>query len=175
MSISQSLDVRDGVYVPWRTAKRGGINGGDPVGTVSVDGGLTGDATAGTAAIIIRMSRDTFGFPIIMIPTHLSARDNLASPEVVRLAYVTQGNERMVGDIEQHVLALAGAAALNVANFDSLGIPIEGQGVDQIILQVTWSTNTDTKVYHAHVFGYVYDAQLIAREGRVEGRLAGLT
>lgn len=174
MSISTTLKAEDGLYVPFRTGKRGGYLGGDPVGTLSLDSEVTGNATGGTAALLLTMNRDEFGFPIIFVPTFVSTRDNLAAPEVVRLAYVTAGNERISGDIEQHVLPLAGASALNVGNFDSIGIPIEGFGEDLRVGQITWSSNVDTKVYHGHWFGYCFDAQLIAREGRIGELLAGI-
>ncbi len=175
MSVTADRSVADnGLFVPWRTAKRGGRDGGEPVGTLSIDGGAVGDATAGTFALRITANREEFGFPGIFVPTHMTIRDNLASAEVVRLAYVTAGNERLNGDIEQHVLAIAGAAGLNVASFGNVGIPIEFFGVNTVIMQASWSTNTDTKVYHFHVFGYMFDAQIIAREGRIGELLAGI-
>ncbi len=175
MSITGQRKVEEGLFVPWRTAKRGGVSGGEPVGTLSLDKQEVGDSGGGTVAVQITANREEFGFPGIFVPTFVTTRDNLASPEVIRLAYVTVGNERISGDIEQHALALAGPAALNVATFDNIGIPLEFQGVtDLVIMQATWSTNTDTKVYHFHIFGYMFDAQLIAREGRISELLAGI-
>ncbi len=177
MAVSTNNDIGTlGRYVPYRTPERAGEDGGDPVGTLSIAATATGAAGGGTVTVVIRMRRTEFGFRLIWVPTYISVVDNLATAEVVLLgAFGNPNNERLAGAMRQSVLPLAGAGALNVGSFTQLGVAVEPETETiSTVLTGEWSTNTDTKVYFVHAYGVCYDAEVIAREGRISELLAGL-
>ncbi len=164
-----------GLFVPFRTAQRGGKEGADPVGTVMIDAGVTGAAGGGTVRLSVAGTGTEFGFPMLWVPTMISTQDNLSAAEVVTLLWRNEGNDRLNTVIQEARLAVAGAD-FNIMVPNQLGILIDPSGlrVNTNLIQALWSTNTDTKTYHLHVYGPVYDAQLIARGGIVPELLAGL-
>lgn len=179
MAVVQSRSINTpgvGLYVPFRTAMRGGESAGDPVGTLSVDAAATGTATGGNVDIVLSMSKLSFGFHPLFIPTHITTLDTLATAEVVTIAFDLRGSERMISSMHQAELALAGAATLNIASFRGEGLLIEpdDEGLD-VVMNAAWTTNEDGKAYHLHVFGYMFDAELLARAGRLSGLLGGVT
>lgn len=169
MSVSVTVSFSAGLFVPFRTAKRGGgVNsgGGDPVGSFYIDGDLTGDASGGTATMVLAMARLEFGFHPIFVPTHIDASDNLATAEIVQLIYDPVGNARLSAGngIRQSKLSVAGSST-NDLLFDASGVLIEPSEVLQAnVLDLVWKSNTDTKIYHFHVFGMMFDAEIMARE-----------
>lgn len=178
MTVTETVDVSTGLYVPFRTGRRAGWNGSQPVGTVSLDAEATGDSGGGKVSLSVSMPRFVFGFHPIWMITQIECLDNLAVAEVVFFRYVATGNERLQGNLGEAQLAVRHAAAANnVALFTIGGVPIEpDQLVAADVVLVEWSTNTDAKTYHLHVFGYLFDAEEIARgDGMIGERLAGLT
>lgn len=174
MAVSTNVNVRDGIFTPYHQARRTLLNG--LVGTLYVDAGSTGAAGGGTHGINIRMRREEFGFPILWVPTLIGVQDNLASAEVVELTYQGSGNRRLIAGagLREAVTTVATAVGNNVGQMANVTLPIEGRGPDNAILSATWATNTDTKLYHLHVFGPVYDLQVISRLGYLDEVAAGL-
>ncbi len=160
-------------YVPWHTRGRGEGNG--LVGTLSVDALATGDATGGTVAINLRMTREVFGFPMLFVPTIINTKDNLAAAEEVLFIYTPEGNGRLLSRLEEGVLALD-AGGVNTAIMTNTSVPIEGVGSEANldVFSVVWNTNTNSLAYHLHMFGPVYDLQVIAKLGILDQLAAGL-
>ncbi len=169
MSVSTTRFVSAiGLYTPFRGFDREV----SAVGTLSLDAALTGDGTGGTITLSLSMERVEFGFHPILLVTRMSSLDGLATAEQVTVEYSSQGNERLNTDIIETNLPVAGPGSSNIATYSRLGVPIEpnlAAGGD--ILIARWTTNTDTIVYHLHVFGVVYDAEAMAR-GYRPGRRA---
>lgn len=165
MVLSASRSVESfGLYTPFRGFDREA----GAVGTLFVDAVMTGDATGGTATLIITMKRTEFGFHPIWVPTRVSTRDNLAAPEAVDFAFRAIGNERLDGDLREGKLPLAVAGGLNLATYSELGVAIEPQNpTANSVLQALWSSNVDTKVYHLHAYGILYDGEALARGKRL--------
>lgn len=173
MAVVQERNVSDvGLYVPYHATNRGQSNG--LVGTLQVNAEATGTATGGAVTIQVNMRREEFGFPLIWVPTIITARDNLATAEGIFFQYSSVGNRRLNSSLTETVLALA-VAGVNAAVMPNASVPIEGvDAVQAAVFEVLWATNTDTKIYHAHIFGPVYDLQVISRGGLIEPLLAGL-
>lgn len=166
MAVTATGLFTGGLFVPFRTAKRGGRDGGDPVGSYYFDGGAVGAAGGGTVTIILAMQKEAFGFHPLFVPTHIDASDTLATAEEVQLIYDPAGNSRIAAGngIRESVLAVAGSATNDVF-FTAAGIIVEpSEDVDTSVLAAVWKTNTDTKTYHFHIFGMLFDAEIMARE-----------
>ncbi len=176
MSVDTSTAIAALDFLPFRTGERGGGDGGDPVGTCAIDAQAVGDGSGGTVAVNITASRLQFGFHPLMVPTYVVARDNLAAAEVVQLAYSGVGNERLTGtSFLEHLLSLAGAGSVNSARFRESGLIIEPSVVTgAIVMTAKWITNTNAKIYHLHVYMNVWDAELMALSGRIQGVLTGV-
>lgn len=174
MAVVQTRNVGDGVFVPFRVPKRAGAVGDRPVGTLGVDSEAVGTATGGTVRIQLAMDLQEFGFPIIWVPTVISLSDNLASPIVVTFG-ISGSMPRMQANLEEAVVLVATPGlALNVGIVENVSIPMESNAPGQEVMFAVWGTNTDTKIYHLHAFGPVYDAQVMANEGEVPDLVAGL-
>lgn len=174
MAISQNRALSDQLFVPWHTATRGG-DGSNPVGTIAVDALATGAAGGGTVTLRLQQSIEQFGFPLVWVPTWIAVTDNLASAEPVQLTLGSTGNRRLNADVSHTILTVADGQGLNNGNLENVTVPIEGRTVaDGTVITAVWDTNTDTKSYHIHAFGAVFDLQLLAREGQVWPLLAGL-
>lgn len=171
MAVSTTVQMADQLYVPYHQEGRGEGNG--LVGTLHVDAEATGAAGGGTVTVSLAMSREEFGFPLVFVPTYISAQDNLAAAEEVRLTYNGE-NPRLSSSLADAIL-LVRTAATNQGVFNNASIPIEGNNIASgIVIQMQWITNTDTKVYHMHLFGPVFDLQVIAKNGFVDPMMAGL-
>ncbi len=172
MAKTVNQDVNSvGLYTPYHTRERGGADG--LVGTLYVDGAAVGDATGGALTIQIRMRRQEFGFPLIWVPTVIVGSDNLAAAEAIQFSYDSTGNRRIDGGLVQTVLAVRSID--NAAVMQNVSVPIEGVSDAQaVVFGTIWPSNTDTKVYHLHMFGPVFDLQVIARQGDVDVLLAGM-
>lgn len=174
MSISSSVAIGDGLFVPFFQDVRGGKEGKSPVGTVNVDLSDVGEAGGGTVTLSLTMTREIFGFRAIVAPTLIVAADTLATAEAIRMQATFTGNRRLGNHMEQAVLALA-AQGQNVAKFEESGLVFESDLLDETtILSFVWSTNTDTKIYNFRLFGAVFDAEIIEAEGSISDFLAGV-
>lgn len=174
MAVDTTVTVAGGgLYVPFRTPIRAGPLGNQPVGTLNVDANATGAAGGGTVTLRITMDVEEFGFRPIWCPTRVSVSDNLATAEAMELLYIATGNERLRANIGEVVVTVA-VSGSNVGLAEGLPVPIQPNVAAGEIMRATWDTNTDTKIYHLHVFGPVFDAELLAREGEVADLLAGI-
>ncbi len=163
MSIASAFKVEDGLFVPFRTEKRGLVGG--PVGTLHVAVDDVGAAGGGNVEIAITMRRLEFGFRCIWVPTYAVTRDTLATAEVVRFAFEFTGNERLSRRVQSAKLAIT-ASNVNYAAFTELAVVIDpDKDSDSNVIKFLWSTNVDTKIYEGEVFGPVFDAEVIRREG----------
>ncbi len=178
MAVDTTLVVSaaNSAYVPYHIGQRGGDEGNTPVGTLDVDAEATGAAGGGAVTLRIFLARQVFGFPMMWVPTIVSLLDNLSSAEVAVVRYGVTGNVRMTAGLEQAVTLVANSGTGNAGQTENVTIPIEpSTDSAQEVLQAIWDTNTDTKVYHMHVFGPVYDLQVLAENGaRVPNLMAGI-
>lgn len=172
MAVVSNNEVEDGLYVPYHQLGRAGPSG--LVGTLHVDATATGAAGGGTVSIVVRMKREEFGFPILWVPTVIALVDNLAAAENAIARYEGAANRRISSTIHQIVTMLQ-VGTDNIGVVENLTVPIEGiTGVDAAIFSGVWDTNTDTKIYHVHMFGPVYDLQMIADQGEIDILAAGV-
>ncbi len=163
MAVAQSRAVADvGLYVPFRGFDReAGM-----VGTLAIDAEATGDAGGGAVTILITMARIEFGFHPIYVPTRVSSFDTLTTPEVVMFQFDPAGNERIDESLREADLAVAGFGGSS-ATFDKLGVTVEPiLEASTSVLVFQWTTNENTKAYHGHIFGVVYDGEALARGKR---------
>lgn len=175
MSVAVTRSTSAGLFVPFRNANRGGGDGSEPVGTLSIDAEAAGDGSAGSVTIAIAMARLEFGMHPLFVPTYVNSEDSLVTAEEVEFQLDSVGNERIQDSLRQVVLAVDGLNR-NVARFVNDGLIVEpSQSVEANVFVFAWKTNTNALTYHGHVFGYVYDAELLARAGGNFGLLAGLT
>lgn len=173
MSVANSVDIGEGLFVPFMQEVRGGAGRSSPVGTLASEVAVTGDSSGGSAIVYFTMSRESFGFRAIVVPTFVSTIDTLGSPEGIRGIF-SAGNRRVLQAIEEVKVAIAGSGQ-NVAKFDAVGVVLEAEEVAPVtVMQYLWSTNTNLKYYNARVFSAVFDAEIIAREGSVSDFLAGV-
>lgn len=168
MSVVTVTQMADQLYVPFRGFDReAGM-----VGTLSVDINVTGDASGGTILGQLNMNFLEFGFHPIWVPTRVGGRDNLATAEEILLSYLQAGNERIATDIDEGRLALT-INGINRIQFEHLAVPIEPLSGGGLVLQGFWLSNVDTKLYHIHAFGPIYDAEALAR-GKEKGKTPDL-
>lgn len=167
------VNMEDQLYVPLHSRVPGGDDGKSPVGTVSIDMGTVGDATGGLARAQLKMRRIEFGFRPIIVPTLITVQDNLAAVGVVEVEY-SQSQWRLGTSTNLVVTTVAGP------NINQVSVPLNGmvfevepQAVTEVLL-VSWATNTDTKIYHCHIFGAVFDAEVIEQRGSISELLAGV-
>lgn len=176
MSVTSIAAVANGTYEPFHTEVRAGPNSEDPVGTVAVDSGVTGDASGGTVTIGVSMRPQEFGFRLLWIPLSIVLRDNLAGQDLVNLNYLSVVNDRLDAVVEEFITMEDAAQSLNMGLSKMYALPIEvsyGTSGGNVLTAV-WATNTDTKIYHLHVFGPVFDLEVMAREGKVHPLMAGI-
>ncbi len=176
MAVSTTTNVEDGLYVPYRTGRRGGEDGSDPVGTLFVNAEATGDATGGTLTVKIKMRSQEFGFPAVWVPTLVVLLDDLAAVETPLFQFASTGQERLSVSVHEAILSVRGGGTSNTAVVDALGVAIDPDlvaGGDVMI--AIWASNTDTKSYHIHAYGPIWDGQLLAMsQGRIPDILAGV-
>lgn len=172
MAVDTTVAVENGLYVPFHQKSRG--DGYTPVGTLFVDGTATGAAGGGTVSLAISMRAQEFGFRLAWVITNLSISDNLSTAEAVEMSYQAGGNRRINGAIVFSAFPVD-VGGQNAVLVEPGAVPIEGVNQTQgDVLKALWATNTDTKLYHMHAFGPVYDLELIALIGRVPDLLAGI-
>ncbi len=174
MSVVGTVDLSAGLYVPFRGVSREK----SPVGTLSVNGEVTGDAGGGTATINFTATREMFGFHPMLALTRWNTVDQLATIVAVRFILQNEGNERVDEDYSEATLPIEQGTDLNSANAAFLGVPIEPDQVSATnIATVIWATNEDGDLYHSHMFFLVYDLQALARspgEASVDLLVAGI-
>ncbi len=174
MSVVAVVSAGEGLYVPFRGVSREE----SPVGTLSVDGEVTGDAGGGSASIVIRATKLMFGFHPLLALTRIQTFDTLATLEANRLLIQSAGNERIDEDYSEVMTPVEQGTDNNVANAQFLGIPIEpDQSVDSDILTIVWTTNELSDLYHLHAFFMVYDLEALARSpgrGLIDLLIAGI-
>ncbi len=166
MAITISESFAAGLYVPFRGIDREV----SPVGTLSQTIVDTGDATGGSASMLVTATYEMFGFHPIIIVTKVLTIDNLAAAQTVRAGMSNVGNERLETDMYEIVLAIEEGGS-NYAVFDNLTVPIEpsSREAEANVFAIVWDTNTDTKSYDARLFAVFYDAEAMAR-GKEKGR-----
>ncbi len=175
MAVAATRSVGSGLYVPFRGIDRRV----SPVGTLSIDATITGAAGGGTATITIAMAKDEFGFhPIWILTRAYVTEDNNVAQEVL-FTYLAAGNERIQGSITEEVTSRVTINGDNVGNAGLLAIPIEPDQQSQAdVFLARWAVNTDTNIYHLHMFGVLYDAQAMAASkehgARVDTFMAGV-
>lgn len=176
MAVTGTIAVENSLYTPFQTRMRGGAYGEEPVGTLSVDGVVTGAAGGGTAKINITMKRIEFGMVVMFVPTIVVLRDGLATAEDVQFNWVNSGNIRTNVEFLVRVeMVDTIVTQINAGKVDPAGILIEGvDQTERFIAQVSWATNTDTIVYELHMFGLIYDAEVIAKRGGISQLMAGI-
>ncbi len=174
MSVVGTVNLSDGLYVPFRGVSRMR----SPVGTLSVDGEVTGDGGGGSASIVMRATRLLFGFHPLLSLTRLQTFDTLATVETNRLLIQAAGNERIDEDYSEVMQPVEQGVDNNVANAGLLGIPIEpDQDTASDVITVVWTTNETSDLYHLHAFFMVYDMEALARspgQGHVDLLVAGI-
>lgn len=172
MSVSSETTVAAADYVPYHTASRGAPDG--MVGFLSVDAEVTGAAGGGTAQVTLLAGREVLGFPWTWVPTNIGSQDNLATAEEVAFRYIAAGNRMLTTDIRETQLAIQ-SNVTNVAKKVDVALPIEPDSLVAVaIFVLNWPTNVDTKVYHLHMAGPVFDMQWIAKQGAISPLLAGI-
>ncbi len=176
MSVTATQLVSGGRYAPYRGASRSH----GPVGTLHVKAIATGDATGGSITLRILTVGDEFGFPMIWVPTLISAHDNLAAAENIRQRIGSGAGRVLSSSLDRDIVMRAGFGSLNYGVLEGASPPLDLEGnlpleSSVIFLQWEWDTNTDTKTYTGNVFGPVYDSQAIAKVAELEigGPLAG--
>ncbi len=174
MAVTGSVNLDDGIYVPFMQEVRGGHDGKSPVGTVHQTLQLVGAAGGGTVVQTWNIRRIMFGFRAIIAPTLIVTEDTLSTAEAVKLGFALTANRRLAVTTDQAALAIA-AQGGNYAKFEESGILLESDTLtQQAALFFTWSTNTDTKLYQARMFAAVFDAELIEAQGSISDFLAGV-
>lgn len=174
MAVETSFNFNRGTFVPFAQRSRGGESGA--VGTVAIDEQITGAAGGGAATLNIDMGKTEFGFRILYVPTFIGVRDNLATAENVSFSWVATGNKRLPGTatFAQNIVSTQ-VSGVNLGLADTSGMLIEGREIaDARILRFVWETNTDTKIYHVHVFGTAYDLEWIEKYGVIGPVLEGI-
>lgn len=172
MAVETVNEMSVQLFTPYHQSQRGGDN--SMVGTICVDAEATGDAGGGTVSVVLNMAKEEFGFPILFIPTRIASRDNLAAAEVVIFTSDLTGNRRLNTSFQEHILAVR-AGNINSAVLGNVTVPIEGDGeASAAVFRATWQTNTDTKGYHLHMFGPVFDLQTVARRNYIDLLAAGV-
>ncbi len=175
LSVTANVALSSGLFVPYHTRVRGGEDGKDPVGTVQVDGEATGDGSAGTVAVNIRMVREQFGFACMWVPTYIEIGTTENAVNVCEFRYRQEGNARLSGDMVEIVTTVA-AFTQDGALLQLRGMPLEGVGVALVdVLRITFPSNTNTDFYHLHAFGPIYDLEVIRRKGGIAELIAGVT
>jgi len=172
MAVSKTVafvNVGGTLYVPHRGVSRFGI-----VGTYSFRVTETGDATGGGVDIILQMKGDELGFPALVVPTIIAARDNLATAENVKFSHLAN-NDRLASNYERRIDMVL-ADDLNLGELVGTYIPSERDApATASMWQWSWASNVDTKTYAASLFAVVYDRQAMskAHDLQLVGPLAG--
>lgn len=171
MAVSTGVAIASGLFIPLPMGERG--SGSGLVGTYFLDAGTTGAAGGGTVTIILQMSREEFGFRILLIPTLIAIQDGLAAVGPVEVQYGA-GNKR-ISVATRIVVTTVRVNARDIARVPPDGMVLE---VDTVatsnVLSVIWPTNTDAINYHVHFFAAVYDVEYLEKYGAPDNLLTGV-
>jgi len=164
MSVVNTVSVLgNGLYVPFRGVSRSG----GPVGTLQMQGQVTGDGSGGAASINFTSRRIEFGFHPMYAATRVHTVDGSATLQNVRFIYADECNERLSHDFQEAAIPVESPANSNHANMSFLGIPIEPidpiGGVEQNFFVASWETNNNAVNYDMHAFFIVYDLEALAK------------
>ncbi len=174
MTVEVERFLSSGDFVPFHQKVRGGVEGA--VGSLACDFEATGDGSGGSVWINVSAADIEFGFRYLFVPTFVFTRDTLASAANISFGWVGTSNRRLqvLESYAQTLVAIA-ASGVNHAKADPSGIVIEGRTRAQgRIMRIAWPTNTNTFVYHVHVFGTMFDAELIEKQGSIHSLLTGI-
>jgi len=174
VSVAATTELANGLFVPFMQRTRGGDSHGSPVGTVTLDATDTGDGSGGTATVSVSIRRTMFGFRTLVIPTSIVTFDNLAAVEPIRLEFQFAGLRRLVA-VHQFVRTSVRHNATNMSELGDLGIVLESNleaATDALAVQ--WETNTNSVVYHVHLYGVVYDLEILEKYGTLDPLMAGV-
>ncbi len=161
MALSVTRSVGSGLFVPFRGIDRRV----SPVGTLSIDATVVGDASGSPVTIVLAMAKEEFGFHPIWIPTRVVVIENNNAAQEVLFVYQTGGNERIQGGLSEEITTRVTGDGDNVGNAEFLAVPIEpDQQAQADVFSARWAVNTNTNVYELHMFGVLYDAQAMAAD-----------
>jgi len=173
MAVSVQVDLGGALFVPVMQRPRGGRGYGFPVGTLAVNAEATGAAGGGVVSIQLQATRTMFGFRVLLVPTKVISQSELAAVEAVAFVWRQVGNRRLNMDLVQ--VAQEVASGDHFAEVDAIGILIEPtDDTLRDVCNVNWQTNTDTKVYHAHVLFAVYDLEILEKHGSLSSLVTGV-
>lgn len=139
------------------------------VGTFSIDVGATGDASGNPLTVIAQMQRGVWGFPALLVTHAMSVNAVAQDPGFANLGYLAVGNRRIQGDLR---FATDFILVDNDYWMTESVIPriiVEPTEALASIFVTTFATNADTKVYHLHVAGLVYDLNQLVKSGAYAG------
>ena len=148
-------------FVPWSQRRTS-----PQVGSFSVDLGATGDATGNPVIVNSEWTSGEWGFRAILVPKGVSIQAN-ADPGNVRVEFTAAGNRRLLGNVTVGFDPIQVGSDFVTPEYvfpADLSIDL-GQVVETALrwMQVEFAANTDGTAYHAHAWGLVYDAEMLAR------------
>lgn len=174
MAVTSNTRLNSGVYTELKQIIRGGRERSKPVATAMVEGEATGAAGGGLVTVNITVTNDEFGFRAILVPVAVFTNDNLATPEVVQVAWPSAQNKRMQQNVSQAFTPLR-VNSINLGKVEASGMLIEPFiSAASSIVRAVWATNTDTKVYNLAALFMVYDLEMMEREGEVGALMEGI-
>lgn len=161
MAVSNTETVTAQDFKVWMGGRRGACRG-----TYDQDVEVTGAAGGGTATLAARWVGNEWGFVPIMVIMAVTVQAN-TDPGFVRVSYVDTGNRRLQGELTYayDTVVVDGNHITPEYAFPKVPIePRDGPSVD-LFMRAVFDTNTDTKIYHMHIFGLVFDAEWMSRSG----------
>lgn len=174
VSISTTVTVGAGKYVPFFPEKRGGQDGKSPVGTLFQRATDVGEAGGGLASLILTHTQGAMGFRDILIPIYVSVLDNLAAVSGVGLIWNGAGNERLSSDTFQVIQTVANSNAQNSGKAETSGILVECRSLAAAAISTVEYANVDGKVYIVSWLFMVYDRELIEKQGSIADLVSGV-
>ncbi len=146
------------------------------VGTYDHDFEGTGDGSGGTLTLSLSFDGTEWGFDPIIVITAVSVRIS-SDPTNVGIVYEVTGNRRLADD-----LGFASGTVSNQGQFlnpeyvlPRIAIePQKGQ-VTGVFLRALFDSNVNSAIYHFHVWGLVFDAEIMAASGDYREIVAALT
>jgi len=162
-----------GLYVPFRGNRRSGV-----VGTVHAHLGAVGDATGGTVTILLSMTGDEFGFPLLLVPVFIQAESPNAENGL--LTYPV-GNERVGGqgaalvEVVPNLIAVARNVGTLRGAQPHISVPLDANQPAVTVLTCQWATNSDGVSYNLRLYAMAYDQQAMAQMQEMDlgGPIAG--
>jgi len=153
-----------------------GGRGSACVGTYDQDVEVTGASGGGTVTLSASWQGLEWGFRPIIVIMAVTGQAN-SDPGNVRISYVPTGNRRLQGELTYayDMVAVGGNFLTPEYAFPRVAVePRVGDNVD-VFMRMIMDTNTDTTNYHMHLFGLVFDVELMGRMGRYQELIAALS